>query len=391
MSQTQSPAPVTLVDVLIALARHKRKIVLFPLVAGVLAAGVSLLMPNYYRASAVLLPPQPVQSSAAVLLSQFSGMVNVGGSGTVLKNPSDLYIGMLKSRTIADRLIARFNLKQVYGTDSHERAIQRLENGTQINSGKDGMIVIEVELKNKQLAAPLANAYAAELLAMTKTVAVTEAAQRRVFFERQLGAAKSSLAQAELNLKGALDTGGMISVDSDSRVYVETTSRLRAQIAAREIQLNSLGAFVTAENQEYQRVNAELGSLRSELAKLQNGRGPQADKEGDAERRSGLDNVKILRDVKYHQILYELLARQYEAARLDEAKDASIIQMLDPALEPEQQVRPKRIMLVLVSMLVALLAAIAYALGAEQRARMMNQPVRRSQLAALRSQLGWKR
>lgn len=346
-----------LVDILIALAKRKKQLFYVPIGIAVLTAAVSLLLPNVYSAGAKLLPPQQPQSGAAALLSQLGGVAGaVAGGG--IKNPNDLYVGILKSRTVADRLIERFQLKKVYDTDSMERARSTLEQNTTVTAGKDGLITIGVEDRNQELVAKIANAYIEELLNLTKTLAITEASKRRVFFERQFEATKNNLASAESALKGALDARGVISVDSESRAMLETVGRLRAQVSAKEIQLNSMSAFVTANNPDYKRVEEELSSLRAELSKLENGRGEGNGNPGAVDRqdKTGLTNIKLLRDVKYYQMLYELLAKQYEAARLDEAKDPSIVQVLDSAVVPEKKTRPKRALIVIFAYLIAFFA-----------------------------------
>jgi capsule polysaccharide export protein KpsE/RkpR len=179
---------------------------------------------------------------------------------------------MLKSRTIADRIVNRFNLKKVYEVDSQEMARSRLAASTDITSGKDGLIVIQVEDRDQKLVADLANAYTGELLDLTKVLAVTEAGQRRVFYERQLSGAKDNLAKAEAALRGNLDTQGVMSVETEGKAVLETVARLRAQVSAKEIELNSMRPFVTPTHPDFRRAEEELASLRKELANLQNGR-----------------------------------------------------------------------------------------------------------------------
>jgi uncharacterized protein involved in exopolysaccharide biosynthesis len=276
---------------------------------------------------------------------------------------------MLKSRTVADKLIAEYDLKKVYDTSSQETARDRLEANTMIASGKDGLITIEVEAKDRKLVAKLANSYVDHLFQLTKELAVTEASQRRIFYERQLEAAKNNLAKAEMSLKSALDTRGVISVDSESRAILETVGRLRAQVSAKEIQLNSMRAFVTDANPNYQRVEEELASLRNELSKLENGRSGQEDSDSQSAKTGGFENIKLLRDVKYYQMLYELLAKQYEVARLDEAKTPSVIQVLDPAVDPERKFKPHRAAIVMLSTLGAFVLAVLWAFFAEAKSK----------------------
>ena len=377
------------IDFLIVFARRKWLLIGLPVVVGIGAGLLSLLIPNEYKATTRILPPQQAQSSAAALLSQLGGVAGAAAGAAGVKNPNDTYIGMLKSRTVADNLIKRFDLKTVYEKKFFDATRKELEGNTTITSGKDGLIVIDVDDVDPKRSADLANAYAEELLKLTKVVALTEASQRRMFFERELQTSKNNLADAESTLKNTLGTRGVISVDSESRAIVETVARLRAQIAAKQIQLGAMRAFVTVNNQEYKRNEQELVSMRSELAKLENGRPEAADASTDSEKQVGLENIKLLRDMKYHQMLYELLSKQYEIARLDEAKDASIVQVLDKALVPERKFKPKRLLLTLAAAMLALFAAIVWALLADAKARILMDPdnMRRAQAlrAALRS------
>lgn len=375
----------SVLDIFIVLAKHKKLIIWLPVVAAIASAAISFTLPNVYRANAKLLPPQQSQSGASALLSQLGGAAGALAGATGLKNPNDLYIGMLRSRTVADKLIAKFDLQKVYDVETMEKARAVLDGNSAIAAGKDGLISIDVEGEDKKLVAQLANGYVSELVSLTRVLAVTEASQRRVFFERQLEQSKDNLAKAEMALKGALDTHGVISVDADSRAIVETVGRLRAQISAKDIQISAMKAFVTTSNPEYKRAQEELISLRAELSKLENGRPALAvDGGGDPGKQVGLENIKILRDVKYYQMLYELLAKQYEAARLDEAKDTAMIQVLDPAVEPERKFKPKRSILILLSTILAFIAAVAFAFIAEARKKILADPDGKAQWEQLK-------
>lgn len=342
---------ISAIDLLIVVAKYKRSIIGVTLGVAVLSAGISYALPNVFQASTKLLPPQQTQSSAAALLSQLGGIAGAAAAaGAGLKNPNDLYVGMLKSRTIADRLISRFDLKRIYDTDSLEKARKKLASNTVVTAGKDGLIEVIVEDENRQLVAPVANAYVSELFRLMKTLAVTDAAQRRLFYERQLESTKENLASAEAALKNTMDTRGVVSVDSESRAILETVARLKAQASAKEIQLSSMGAFVTKSNPEFRRVEEELSGIRAELTKLENGRGSENLSNSTS---GGLQNIKLLRDLKYQQMLYEALAKQYEVARIDEAKDPSVIQVLDQAQEPERKAKPHRLIIVILATIAA--------------------------------------
>jgi uncharacterized protein involved in exopolysaccharide biosynthesis len=381
---------ISILDMMIALAKHKKLILGLPVAGAALAGAIAFALPNVYKAGTVLLPPQQQQSSASALLSQLGGMAGMAAGAAGLKNPNDVYIGMLKSRTIADKLVGRFDLKSVYDTDSLEKARKRLAEKSAIAAGKDGLITIEVESGDAKLSSRMANAYVEELLQLSRVLAVTEAGQRRVFFEGQLELAKNNLAKAEASLKGSLDTRGVVSVDGESRAVVETVARLKAQVSMKEIEINSMRAFVTTSHPEYQRAVEELSSLRAELSKLENGRGADIasdDKGGNAR---GLENIQRLRDLKYYQMLYELLAKQYEAARLDEAKDPSLIQVLDKAVEPERPVRPQHLLIVLLGTLAGLFLAVLMTFVAEFKNKALQEPLTKLRWTELKSLLGRK-
>lgn len=350
-----------LVDLLVILVENKKIIAGVTIAAALVAAIVSMILPPSYKATVMLLPPQQAQSGASMLLSQLGGLAGAAAGAAGLKNPTDVYVSMLKSRTVAERLMDRFSLLKHYEMTSKEKTRALLAANSVIATGKDGLISIQVEDMDQKLVAPLANGYVDELVKLTRTLAVTEAAQRRLFFEQELERSKDKLAKAEMALKSAIEQRGVVSVDTESRALLETVARLRAEISAKEIERGSMGAFVTTNHPEYRRVEESLRSLRAELSRLENGSTPSASQGapggGGANAGTGVQNIQLLRDVKYYQMLYELLAKQYEAARLDEAKDSSLIQVLDPAIEPEGRFKPKRTMFVMVATLMAFVVA----------------------------------
>ncbi len=375
------------IDALIVVAKHKKFITVFTFAIAAIAVVTSLLLPNVYMASTKLLPPQQSSSGASALLAQMGSVANMVGGTAGLKNPNDLYVGMLRSRTVADKIIERFKLSEVYDTPSLERTRLRLVENTTVRAGKDGMITIDVLDRNQKLAAPLANAYTEELLKLTTVLAVTEAAQRRLFYERQLEQAKNNLAAAEVRLKGGLDKHGVISVDAESRALLATVARLRAEASAKEIEISAMRSFVTAENPDFKRANEELKSLRAELSKLGNGRQGAVDDTPSSANLPGFESIKVLRDVKYYEMLYELLAKQYEFARLDEAKDSATIQVLDKAVDPERKSKPKRAIIVIVATVLAFALAVAVAFLLEMFKALMQVPETAVRINELRSYL----
>lgn len=366
----------TFFDLLIVLAKHKLLVLGLPAAAAVVSAGLSLLLPNIYTATTKILPPQQTSSTSAVL-AQLSGLAGlVGGTATGgLKNPNDLYVGMLKSRTVADNLIQRFDLDKVYEQEYQSRTRQRLAEETTIVAGKDGIITIEVDDKDPKRAAALANGYVEELFKLTQVLAVTEASQRRLFFERQLEQAKNSLTAAETAARQALEAGGLVMVENQGRVMAETIARLRAEITVKEVQIGAMRAFATGQNPDLQRNQQEIEVMKRELAQLEGTAGskPVSTKKG-TDGQQGIDNLGLLREMKYHEATYELLAKQLEIAKIDEAKDSAVVQVLDKAIVPDRKSKPVRRKIVLLTALVAGLIALVWVFILETLSGLRSDP-----------------
>ncbi len=384
---------IGLLDLLIVLAKHKRVVLGVPAIAAAGAVVVSLLLPNIYTGTARILPPQQSASAASALLTQLGGaaggLAGAASGALGIRNPNDLYVGMLKSRTVADNLIARFDLNRLYNQEFQSNTRKMLEGRTSIGAGRDGIITIEVDDKDPKLAAEIANAYVDELIKLTRVLAVTEASQRRLFFERQLVQAKDNLTAAEIAARQGLQKGGLAQVDAQGRSMIEVTARLRAQISSKEVQLSAMRSFAAEGNPELQRTQDELQALRRELGRIEGSLPVAGVGKGGEGGHAGLDNLGRLRDVKYYEFLYELLAKQYELAKIDEAKDATIIQVMDRAIEPDRKSKPRRSLIILLSTLVALFASILWAFAREAAAWAQGNPKHVSRLKSLRDNLRW--
>ncbi|WP_019101141.1 GumC family protein [Chromobacterium haemolyticum] len=367
--QTISNDEINLFDVLKILLKHKRWVIGSVIALGSGALVLSLLLPPLYTSSAKLLPPQQQSSSTNMLLGQLGGLAGMAGGIAGLKNPGDLYIGLLQSRTVADNLIQQFKLKQRYATDTMDETRKALQNASVISSNsKDGLISISVEDKDPQFAAALANGYIAQLIRLNQSLAVTDAAKRRLFFETQLKQTKTQLAAAETALRQTQERTGMIQPDGQVQAIMNTVTQLKASVAAKEVQLEALRSYATEQNPLYLRTKQELAGLKTQLAKLENG----AETAGDVMvptgkmPQSGLEYLRRLREVKYQETIFELLAKQYELARIDEAKDSSQIQILDSAVVPELRSKPVRSLIMAAGLVGGLMLGIALALLRER-------------------------
>lgn len=378
---------IDIIEILLILSKNKTKIILFTFIFSLLGFFISLMIPNIYRANTKLLPPQQSQSSASAMLSQLSGLAGGAGAALGIKNPNELYISLLKSRKITDKIIERFDLKSRYDNKSQDLTRNQLINNSFITSGKDGIISIDVDDKDPKIAAQIANAYVEELTALTSKFALTEAAQRRAFYEKQLILAKDKMIAAENLLSNNIPNTGLISVDGQSKAVIETTAKLRANISAKEIQLKAMQAFITPNSTQFKQAFQELSGMKDELSKLESGPTNTGDLKStnktsknpnfDSLNSNGANNFQLLRDVKYYQMLYEMLTKQFEIARLDEAKDTPIIQVLDPAVEPEKKYKPQRILISFVSGFFGLIIAVFFSFFSNRVMRSISEEKRK--------------
>ena len=375
---------VSLLDLVIVVAKYKKRIITTTLGVAVLSVAGSLLMPNIYTGMTKVLPPQQGQSGAAALLSSLGGLAGAAGGMAGIKNPNDLYVGMLKSRSVADAMIARFELQKAFETKTLVDTRKKLEGLTTIAAGKDGLITVEFEDEDPKFAADVANAYIEELYKLTQTLAVTEASQRRLFFQQQLKQAKEKLSVAEVALKELQEKTGLMMLSEQSKASIESVARVRGQIAAKEVQIQAMRAFATSNNPDLKFAETELASLRTQLGKI------SASEPGDillAPSKipsEGLEYVRRMREVKYGEVVFEVLAKQYELARIEEGKNASLIQVLDRAVASDKKSKPKRSLIVALSTLAALFLSVLSAFVSEAMARARHDPKQAERLSELR-------
>lgn len=343
---------IALIDLLICIAERKRTVLWIICGFVILAIVTSFLLPQRYTATVTLLAPQQNSSMSAAFASQLNNMGSMAalaGGSFGLRSPNEMYVSMLKSRVVEDAMVQRFSLLDEYGKHYPTDARKAFERHTSINgSGKDGLIHISIEDHDPRRASELANGYIDEFRNLSQHLAITEASQRRLFFDQELARAKDNLANAEEALKRTEMTTGVIQLDSQARALIESGAAIRAQITAREVQIQGMQTYAAGENAQLIQAQRELDSLRSQLAKLESsqggdglivskGRVPEA----------GLEYVRRLRDVKYSETILDFLARQYEMAKLDEAKQGAVIQVVDPAVPPDKRSFPKRTLIVL--------------------------------------------
>ena len=336
---------ISLLDLLQVVVENLRLLVFGSLGFGFFTFFVSFLVTPTFTAKIQFLPPQQQQSSASALLQSLGAIGAAGGLASAaagLKNPSDQYIAFLKTNSIQDGMVERFQLLTRYDEKFKQDARKELQSNTKFTGSKDGIISIEVDDENPQMAADMANGYVDELKKLMTRLAVTEAQMRRQFFENKLKETKSDLAKAELALKS---TGISSSVLKSSPISaVEVVARVRAGIVAQEIKIASIRGYLAETSPDFQQALKELSAFKDQLRMAEKNE-PFVSKE--------VDYIERYRDFKYQETLFELFAKQYELARLDEAREGTVIQVVDIGVAPEKKSNPKRALIAVMSTLAA--------------------------------------
>ncbi|MFC3149139.1 Wzz/FepE/Etk N-terminal domain-containing protein [Piscinibacterium candidicorallinum] len=322
---------VGLIEVVEALLERWKLLVIAPIVAGCAALGVAFLVPPTFTARTLIMPPQQQQSAAAVALQSLGALAGIAGAGGAVRSPADQYVALMQSNNAVDRLIDQHKLTDVYDVKFRSDARRELDERSRINVGrKDGLIAIEVDDRDPVRAAALANGYVDQLRRLTTELAVTEAQQRRKFFEKQLEQTRQQLKDAQSTLQAAGFTEGTLR--AEPKAAAEAYARLRAEVTAAEVRLQTMRAYLSETSAEFVQAQGVLSALRGQLARLESTNTPA----------SSSDYISKFRDFKYYETLFELFAKQFELARVDESREGALVQVVDIATAPERKSKPKR-------------------------------------------------
>ena len=352
-------------ELLQILGAHWKLIFGGALLAGLAAFGIASLIAPTFTARTSLLPPQQQQSAASAALSQLGALGGLAGlAGGAMKSPAEQYVALLESATVADRIIDQYKLLEVYDAKYRQDARKELKSNVRIAAGKkDGMLSIEVDDHDPKRAAAMANSYVEGLRYVTSTLAVSEAQQRRVFFERQLEQTRDKLTAAQVVLQSSGFSQGALK--AEPKAAAEGYARLRAEATAAEVRLQSMRRMLADEAPELRQQQATLAALRDQLARVE--------KRDTAGNDSGY--VGKYREFKYQETLFELFARQYELARVDESREGSLIQVVDAAMPPERKSGPKRAFIAAAAALLVCLLLAAFTIVRDRyRARWNSAP-----------------
>jgi len=349
---------ISLPEITRLLLERWKLLVFGPLLMGLAALGITFLIAPTFTASTTFMPPQQAQSNAASALASLGALGGLAGNLGGVSSPGERYVALMQSVTLSDRIVDQFKLMDVYEAKFRVDARKELAGNVRIALGKkDGLITVEVDDQSPQRAADMANRYVDELRRMTGTLAVTEAQQRRMFFERYLQQSRDRLAQAQQALEASGFNPGALK--AEPKAAAEAYARLKAETTAAEMRLALLRSSLADGAPEVRRQQAAVAALRDQLARSERA----TDSSG------GPDYVGKYREFKYQETLFDVYARQFELARADESREGALIQVVDPATPPERKAKPKRALIALASTLVALIALAAFVLaGAFRRA-----------------------
>lgn len=346
-SQIVNDSGAGLSEVWAVLAAHVRLLTLAPLAAGAMALGVTYLIAPTFTAATTFLPPQQAQSGAASALASLGALGGLGGlaAGAGVSSPGERYVALMQSVTVSDRIVDEFKLMDAYEAKFRIDARKSLAANVRIMLGKkDGLMTIEVDDENPQRAADIANRYVEELRRLTGTLAVTEAQQRRVFFEKHLQQSRDRLVAAQKALEASGFSPGALK--AEPKAAAEAYARLKAETTGAEMRLTLLRNTLADGAPEVRQQLSTVQALREQLVRA----------ESVTNVSGGPDYVGRYREFKYQETLFDVYARQFELARSDESREGALIQVVDIATTPERKSRPKRT-------IIALTTTIATAIG----------------------------
>lgn len=368
----------SMLDSLTVLARHWRGLFATAISTGVLALGATYVMAPTYTASTVFLPPQQSQNGLAASALAALGPLAGLAAGSAIRSPGEQFVALMQSRNVSDRLIDSFKLQEVY--DKELLSETRIALGEHVSIGlgkKDGLITVIVEDEEAQRAADMANAYVAELRRVTSELALTEAQQRRAFFDKQLQQTRERLAAAQTDLQASGVT--MANINAEPKAAVESYARLKAEHTAATVRLQGMRAYLSDQSIEVKQALSAIATLQAKLKELE-GQGTEA---------RGADSAYLnkYREFKYQEALFETFSRQFELARLDEAREGGLIQVVDVAQVPDRRSRPKRLRTAALFTLLGLIFGSGGLLYRDHWRRQQRDPAQAKRWNALRQAL----
>ncbi len=378
----EAPPLFSAIDVLTWLGEGKKLIASVTLFIALGSVAYALLKPDLFTSRTSMLPSgSQQQSGSAAALAALGSLGALAGGNLSGKAPDELYVSLLKSDTVWRALNTQFDLKTRYNSKNYENLKAQISRHVRVSSDKkSGLISVEVDDEDPQFAAQLANAHSVEIVKLLGRLAVSEAQQRRQFFEKQLEDTKEHLIAAEQALLKVQEKSGMVVLDKQASAIIEAVAQLKTRIAEREIKLKVLRTTTTLENPDVRLLNSELSALRSELARMESSTPTPNSTKGENRidipigqlPSAAVEYVRAMREVKFQETMLASMLRQFEVAKLDEAKESPALQQVDVAMVPDRKSKPHRAMIVLSGLLIGLVFSSAFVIWRGQRKLLKN-------------------
>jgi uncharacterized protein involved in exopolysaccharide biosynthesis len=364
---------INLLDLLLVLVKRKWLIIGMTLVAAVASVIYSLTLPNIYTATAKILPPQKEGGNLSAALGQLGGLAAMAGIGGGFGGSADLYVSLLKSRSVADAVIKKLDLMKEFKAKTPDDARSKYAGSVKVQAGvKDGIISISADHRKPEMAAKLVTATVEELGRRSVQLNLAKVSNDRIFLEKRLETVRQDLKKAEDAMKNFAEQNKTIQVDSQAKASIEAVARLKGELATKEVQLAALRSYQTDESQEVKALLAATSRLRSELSRYGGsggGVGEGIPTVGNVPN-LGLEYARRMREVKTQEAIYEQMVKQYELAKVQESRDTSSLQVLDDAVVPDRKSKPKRSMIVVLATVSAFFISIFASFLAEHLGKM---------------------
>jgi len=385
---------IDLLDLLIVLAKHKVLIFFLTFIFGVASIAYVLLATPIYRASTRILPPMAAKQSQAMSMMSQAGLPGFATDALGIKTPGDLVVGIINSRTITDRMIKQFDLMEKFESESMDGTRETLRSKKSADTDtKTGMVTISVMDKDPEFAATLANTYVKELQDFLQEIAISDAAQQRLFLEEQVKETHVKLLQAENELAEYQKKTGILNASRQASSLMSAIATFRARISAKEVELEALRTYASPNNPKVQQLQAEIQGLKEQTAKLQAQASEGSDQSFNLSELpdAGMEYLRKMRDQKFYETLYGLLLRQFEQAKMAEARDPAIIQVIDEAVPPELKAKPQRKKIVILATVLGFFLSVFMAFVMEFFAKASQDSERKEKLDKLRTLLWLKK
>jgi len=359
------------------------RIVLTGLIAGSL---IAFLVPKQYQSSLQLMPPDNNDSGSGLLMAAMAARAT-GGLGEVagglaggllgLKTTGDLFVGILHSRSVEDRLVQRFDLKKVYRAKLDEDARKQLLDNTSISADrKSGILTVVVTDRDPRRAQLLAEGYVQELNRLVTELSTSAAHRERVFLEERLKAVKQDLDQASTEFGQFASKNAAIDIKEQSKAMLEAAATVEGELIAAESEMKGLEAIYTVNNARVRSVQARINELRKQLTDMGGKAGvvtPDSGGTADSLYPSirqlpilGVTYADLYRKTKIQETVFETLTQQYELAKVQEAKETPSVKVLDVPNLPERKSFPPRVLIIFLCACFALAAGAVWVIARAQ-------------------------